>query len=183
MKKHNKILTYDCQICKDEKTYTQSSALIKHYIESHLKSKAVGLNKCQLCDQSFHFKHSLESHLMVNHLNRILECQECHKKDFQDIRSLRKHIKNKHGQKVKHQCHICKIDYPTSQALVRHCLDIHLRIGQNRKECKLCLESFKNPWSLSVHLKDKHMNSCDICETLLKSTRNLYHHLRMNSCK
>ena len=148
-------------------------------IDENEDSNGQNLLECDLCNQSFILKEALNKHLMVKHLDKKFECQDCDQDDFEDFGTLHRHIRSKHGKEPTLQCHICGKVCTRSQGVIRHTIEFHLRGVGN--QCKLCPKKFASARNLREHVRAVHEKlrfHCDLCLSSFSSKYGLKLHMK-----
>lgn len=107
---------------------------------------------CDLCDESFKCKESLDEHLKSLHWKRTaLICTIC-SKPFADNPSLKRHLFT-HSELKKEVCQVCSARFHTKSKLKRHA-----RMHATTKEfsCPICLKEFTQKYNVNAHMKAVH---------------------------
>ena len=154
--KSNEKFTFECEICK--KSLSSNRALKRHMnlnVNLHEKIKSGQKHECQVCDKTFYFQHSLDKHLIVQHLNIKFTCQKCGQNGFKFFDELKTHLKTKHQEAMILKCDICDNGkkFERVKSLTNHYIDLHLKFGH---QCKICLRKLSSRSNLRSHMKVKH---------------------------
>lgn len=107
---------------------------------------------CDLCDEYFWTKDSLDEHLKSAHWKRTaFLCTIC-SKPFADNPSLKRHLVT-HSELKKEICQICNARFHTKSKLKRHA-----RMHASTKEfsCPICFKEFTQKYNVNAHLKAVH---------------------------
>ncbi|GAB0093483.1 hypothetical protein DMENIID0001_086280 [Sergentomyia squamirostris] len=126
-----------CSLC--HKNYSSSQALKIHIENTH---KGVKKFICEICDQRFTQKHSLQSHLMRHTNEKPFSCDVCGKL-FRRKQVLQMHM-NCHTGKTPYHCDRCNMSFRTTTALRNH--------GHNLS-CLICDKTFRMIPSLQAHIR------------------------------
>ncbi|XP_061186367.1 zinc finger protein 665-like [Saccostrea echinata] len=166
------VMKYNCDIC--DKVFSSKETMYHHRRGIHSDSKPY---KCQQCDASFSFNHSLRLHILKHSGARPFECKECNK-TYLTSNHLKMHVEGVHGGKKNHTCKICGKCFSYTTSLKVH----EMTHGEYRPyRCNTCGQGFVNSHSLKYHKESKHSQNtwfeCDLCgkkyktEFLMKTHR------------
>jgi hypothetical protein len=128
---------------------------------------------CKECPKAFQTKHSLGTHVHIEHLNTSYDCKDCDKV-FKTPAGLRRHNLG-HG-KCKHQCEKCPKAYRRRKILLQH---IRTKHGNIRLACQDCHKSFTSRSGLHNHKTTIHLKKlfkCKVCDKIYKNSSSLCAH-------
>lgn len=163
---------FQCDACG--KCFTSKETLYHHKRGIHGENKPY---KCDQCDASFNFNHSLRLHRLKHSGQRPHKCTQCDK-SYLTSNHLKMHMEGVHQSKKNHMCRFCPKSFSYRTSLQVH----ELTHGDTRPyKCSTCGHGFINSHSLKYHFESKHALStwffCDICgkkyktEFLMKTHR------------
>ncbi|XP_062588771.1 zinc finger protein 665-like [Saccostrea cucullata] len=166
------VMKYNCDIC--EKVFSSKETMYHHRRGIHSDSKPY---KCQQCDATFSFNHSLRLHILKHSGARPFKCKECNK-TYLTSNHLKMHVEGVHGGKKNYTCKICGKCFSYTTSLKVH----EMTHGEYRPyRCNTCGQGFVNSHSLKYHKESKHSQNtwfeCDLCgkkyktEFLMKTHR------------
>ena len=177
----------DCKHCG--KSFNRHSNLRRHIAVIHDRRKD---HKCNICDKLFSDPGTLKKHIRRIHEYhqkdpKKYECQICAKSFINDIRKLKSHIRNEHGEQnpqTKNICHTCGKYFNGKEHLVRHVDTVHeghedFQEDSNSCTCETCGKSFTKPKYLKTHQKNFiHVaQKCTSCDKTFYSSRVLKSHI------
>lgn len=116
-----------------------------------------------------------------NNTSILFLCDVC-KKVFTDIKELRKHKQEDHGESD-FCCTSCPRVFSLRKTYDRHLADAHMQ-GDKRHLCDSCVKVFKSDEELHKHIKDCHSleepMKCDICEQTFPDIQHLMDHRKIH---
>jgi KRAB domain-containing zinc finger protein len=169
---------FTCTMC--EKVFTKNSYLKFHIRYHHEKSFNY---VCKECGKGFMHLPLLISHELKHTGERPFSCDLC-TKSFFAIRSMKDHMKQKHGPKTYFTCDVCKKTFDRLGSLTSH---KRAHFEENKKfDCVACNKTFVLKCQLKKHITIiSHMNSksysCELCEKRFTTNHLLKKHLTVHS--
>lgn len=174
-------LLFTCDICS-KKFATRDER--NDHINKHFQAY-----ECSSCGKTFTGDRQYEHHRR-NPCNIIsnaitFECCICHMGNFFTIRSLKRHITQKHEPKPKtttNICSICKKTFANIYILKSHIKEIHEK--SRRSECDVCGKRFNRPSNMQWHrlIHDNMMScECNICGKAFRTVSGLNLHKRTHT--
>ena len=128
------------------------------------------LFQCAFCGLRVNDFRLYNRHLK-EHSDKVHKCYMC-SKQFDNSRSLRKHIKNHINQ-----CPLCSRAFESLLVLSNHVNKEHAdALEKDQKKCPFCDAAFATFDELSIHCKEHRSFSCDICYTRFVSEPLLVEH-------
>uniref|UniRef100_A0A1I8PZH5 Uncharacterized protein n=1 Tax=Stomoxys calcitrans TaxID=35570 RepID=A0A1I8PZH5_STOCA len=126
------------------------------YEEKTIKNKKKDPLKCELCQQTFRYRHRLEAHLRKQHQGlQAYPCtfENCDRA-YNRLGDFRNHINNHNGIPNVYKCDIddCNMEYTCFSGLNKHKRKYH-KCGKELKKypCEICGKILTNPRSLTGH--------------------------------
>lgn len=121
--------------------------------------------ECYICDKKFANFHLIKNHIRYSHNPPSIEpnhvCEIC--SALVRPRHLRVHMETHEANREKFQCEICN-RWLLVKSRTAH-MKNHMDPGVN---CKICGKFLKSSYSLSTHMKVKHVENrrykCEFCE-------------------
>ena len=173
---HEQTKPFKCGVCN--KCFPHQAHLRLHVEQVHMKLKKYS---CDLCDEKFMWHVQIKKHKREKHKDIFPEnphvCDICGE-TFQDIHSLRGHVKRRHSGRPLVECKYCK------KKVVKECLRNHIRTYHERDErfvCPNCNKAFSGGYALRYHIKTVHMNfkpfKCGACDNLFSRAFGLCVHI------
>ena len=90
---------------------------LQEYLNSHIKDRHNKTFKCNVCEKSFGYEYSLESHKKTVHLGiKPFKCDLCHD-CFSSNKLLQRHIRGAHNKEKPFQCSKCSRTFKTTAKL------------------------------------------------------------------
>lgn len=162
---------FQCTRCN--KFYQSKRALEHHEIEGCRKNEQVtNTMHCKICNQRVNTVLELDEHLLSIHNSIVLNCDKC-KLPFENKTDLQHHKKSCHPSKknkptTKFSCEICKKEFTLLKDIKNHCINVH---SMNEKavkpfECEICntrLRTSTNLFNHKLYHKRTRMNICSFC--------------------
>merc|ERR1712126_744034 len=102
---------------------------------------------CDVCEGSFRNNYSLQRHIDIIHLGKLINCTKC---DFKGTSTSKiyRHMKDQH-KKVEHKksfdCDKCEYKSFSKSHFMRHKESVHLKI---KHECQKCNQKFSDKSAL-----------------------------------
>jgi hypothetical protein len=172
------------KLIDDEEIINDNYINIKIDVEENIQDIKEDINlskfKCNLCNNIFISKFSLERHqekkVKCNEPT-VYQCKKCNRY-FKEKRNLLQHIEKK----------LCKIIIPQTEIPQIEIPQVVIKLD-NKSKCNLCNSIFINKYSLERHqLKINKCNEptnykCKICNKYFREKRNLLQHVEKNICK
>jgi len=139
--------------------------------------------QCKYCNMVFSTKSNLKVHVQRTHEAISVTCHICGKVSKSEL-SLKRHIKNVHGNKnqsiEKRKCSYCNKVFSDDKNLSKHIHNIH---ENNEVSCHFCGKTFKSKYYLTEHIKKVHGENkrfqCEFpgCTVAVKSKHHLMDHV------
>ena len=156
---------FQCPICKDYRTPTQSKLDV--HVQIHSEDKQFG---CSVCRKRFRQLSQLKNHSVIHVAKTALpfwytkkQCEIC-ERYFSDSKCLKKHIQAVHSKLKPYICHVC--NHTSARKAM---LELHMRqhTGEKPFECDSCPYKTGDHNSLRRH-KMRHDGNkpykCKLCD-------------------
>ena len=144
--------------------YPKKKKVVNHRpVKCVAKVPAVPWVSCSICGKKRKNNYTLLKHLTDKHREDVMFEQEADK-----LREL-----------LKVKCELCEKSFACSKTLMEHRRNTHQ--AEEHSTCEECHKSYSTPMRLKEHIRNVHGNihySCDQCESVFKSRRNLVWHVR-----
>lgn len=142
---------------KCNKFYQSKKKLKHHETEDCRKNEHIKENiHCKICKETMNSYSELEKHLSAIHNSILLNCDKCNL-TFGNKYELQTHKKLTHkSKKLRHgklTCEMCKEEFVLLKDIINHCINIH-----------------------SMNEKSVRPYECEICNTRLRTSTNLFNH-------
>ena len=132
---------------------------------------------CGLCDQRFHSKTDVRTHMREEHSGTEQEftCTDCDER-FYKKSELKRHRREEHlDSEAKHACSQCDERFRSKIKLKKHMIEDHMG-SLETFNCSLCSKVFFNEKTLKKHCSSKHPETtagrkCVWCEEVVKDLR------------
>lgn len=175
-------LTHQKEPCPEcGKILSSRSALRAH--QKNMHSDIDRRMICDTCGQEFLNKVCFERHVKEHAGIEVLQKFQCHicQAWLRGERGLQFHLRYTHYDREKtHICEVCRKQYPTSRALLRHRQIVHVA---EKFECEFCGAKFKQALNLKEHRTihtGEVLYSCEYCDKSMNSRANFYVHIKKN---
>lgn len=155
---------YICHQCG--KGFKNSGALSRHTREVHNRLLRF---KCDICEDSFTCKRTMEEHKLTHSKNRSYVCDRCGK-GFRLQSSLNIHVKV-HSNLFPYECTVCAQKFKRKQELHSH---VSIHTGEKPYNCNVCNKKFRLKIELNNHSvvhSDERSFSCSVCHQNFKQKR------------
>jgi uncharacterized Zn-finger protein len=88
------------------------------------------------------------------------------------------HLKT-HSKHIKAipQCEICHLNFSSGSRLKAHIKGSHT--GETRKECSICLRTYKSVQKMKLHMESHRRHPCDYCFKSFKDPMGLARHVML----
>ena len=167
-----------CDVCS--KTFVN-----KYILKAHMKTHQEKTHICNFCKKSYSDQNTLKTHILL-HSQEKIQCQVC----FATVTRIRRHMKNKHGDRKLVTCTIC------GQDKIGRTIAGHEKICRMSKEeraeykesikvkCANCHKILANKDKLARHIQTVHSNSklfqCKHCDHKDNRSDNMKTHIKNN---
>lgn len=168
--KRHKLTQTECALC--------GKSVRSDYIQKHIATQHGEKCKqliCHVCGKAFstecvlkaHIKQHMEPHAVQRAKPERTECAVC-KKMIRGKYSMKKHMKDMHGDASNQQCTVCGKFIRSSTAMKQH-MRIHQGRGMEKLQCPFCFKWVKGKSYLRKHIQCLHeekgqLFQCDVCQ-------------------
>ena len=149
--KVSRLKRFQCKKCNI--MFSDNHALKMHVDMVHEKKILLIKNK-KICGFTSMNKSPVDISSNNAHLKiQPFECPCCDKK-YEHDKTLKRHIKECHGEKKEFQCDICDTIFHRNENLKNHILSVHEK--QKPFQCNICNDNFSTKTNLKKHISRRH---------------------------